>query len=263
MRNFSDTAPRCMTGTVPPLLVMLPGLDGTGKLFAKFVQALGSGVDTRIIAYPVDEPLGYEELELRVRAELPADRPFVLLGESFSGPIAIRIAAAAPAGMRGVILCGTFAKSPYPRLRWIGALSFLIPVKALPRWARALVMWGSHAAGAPAQADRAIAVVARSVVRRRLRALLEVDAAGSLGRIGIPALILYGRHDRIVPGAATRFLAAGLPGAQLAPIDGPHLLLQAAPIACAAAVGRWLYAVPPTVSASMRSVGCPTPTGTD
>src|SRR6266567_2475238 len=83
-----------MKATPPlPMLVLLPGLDGTGKLFAAFVRALGAGVESRVIGYSPDEPLGYEELEPQVRAALPRDRPYVLLGESFSGPIAMRIAA--------------------------------------------------------------------------------------------------------------------------------------------------------------------------
>jgi hypothetical protein len=54
-----------------PLLVLLPGLDGTGKLFTAFVRALGAGVESLIVGYSPDESLGYEELELKVRAALP------------------------------------------------------------------------------------------------------------------------------------------------------------------------------------------------
>ena len=89
--------------------MLLPGLDGTGKLFANFLAVLPPTIEARVIDYPTDEPLTYEQLELRVRAALPSDRPFVLLGESFGGPIAIRIAASPPPGLAGLILCGTFA----------------------------------------------------------------------------------------------------------------------------------------------------------
>ena len=96
---------------------MLPGLDGTGKLFAGFIRAIGADAKVQVIAYPHDEPLGYGELEALVRAALPTDRRYVLLGESFSGPLAIRLAADPPRGLAGVILCGTFAKNPFPWLR--------------------------------------------------------------------------------------------------------------------------------------------------
>ena len=51
-----------------PHLVMLPGLDGTGKLFAGFIRAIGADAKVQVIAYPHDEPLGYGELEALVRA---------------------------------------------------------------------------------------------------------------------------------------------------------------------------------------------------
>lgn len=258
-----------------PLLVLLPGLDGTGKLFAAFIKALGDAVECRVVGYSPEEPLGYEELELRVRAALPRDRPYVLLGESFSGPIAMRIAACAPVELAGVILCGTFARNPYPWLAWAGPLAFLLPIKSMPRWVRALLMWGSkNPRRAPPTAERAMAGVAGAVLRRRIAAILGVDATGILDRIAIPALVMYARHDRVVRYAATESLIARLPGAEVVEIDGPHLLLQACPAECSAAVLKFMaapqvlascspYPVPPTVNASMRKVGWPTPTGTD
>lgn len=233
-----------MTDNPPlPMLVLLPGLDGTGKLFAAFVRALGAGVESRVVGYSPDEPLGYEELELKVRAQLPLDRSYVLLGESFSGPIAMRIAARAPARLAGVILCGTFASNPYPWLAWARPFVFLFPFKSLPRWVRAPLMWGSkNPRRAPGNAQRAIAGVAGGVLRRRFAAILAVDAVESLDRIAIPALIMYARHDRVVPQAATESLIAHLPGAEVADIDGPHLLLQSCPEECSAAVLQFMTA---------------------
>ncbi len=230
-----------MSQPLRPLLILLPGLDGTGKLFANFVRALGGDIDTRIIVYPTDQPLGYEDLERRVRAELPHDRPFVLLGESFSGPIAIRIAATAPVGLIGVILCGTFAKNPYPLFGWASSLAFLLPIKSLPRWVRAPLMWGSpNVARAPRQAERAIAGVARAVVRRRIASILTVDASECLERIKVPALIIFARNDRVVPYAATQGIIACLSSAKVVAIEGPHLLLQACPQECAAQVMQFI-----------------------
>jgi pimeloyl-ACP methyl ester carboxylesterase len=224
-----------------PSLVLLPGLDGTGKLFSNFVRALGAAVDSRIIGYPTDEPLAYASLEDKVRTALPTDLPFVLLGESFSGPIAARIAADAPANLMGVIFCGTFAKNPYPLLRWAAPLTFLAPIKSLPRWVRAPLMWGSgDVERAPRQSERAMAGVSSAVIRRRISALLTVDATRSLAQIRAPALILYAKNDRVVPYAATRWMSKHLPDAQIAPVDGPHLLLQSRPLECAEIVLRFL-----------------------
>ena len=220
-----------------PTLVLLPGLDGTGKLFSEFVKSLGPGVDSRIVAYPKDRALGYDELEALVLAALPRDRRFILLGESFSGPIAIRIAARSPAGLVALILCGTFAKNPFPWLGWARPLAAYLPLKSLPRWVRAPLMWGSASPQrAPARTERAMADVSPDVIRRRIGALLAVNETAALTRIHLPILVLRARHDRVISPAATRWILRAQPGAELSEVDGPHLLLQTRPTECAALV---------------------------
>ena len=66
-----------------PALVLLPGMDGTGELFAPLVQALNPAVSTIVVRYP-DESLDYPEHERVAVAALPTDRSYVVLGESFS-----------------------------------------------------------------------------------------------------------------------------------------------------------------------------------
>jgi pimeloyl-ACP methyl ester carboxylesterase len=220
-----------------PLLVLLPGLDGTGKLFGEFVKAVASRLDSVIVAYPTDEPLGYEELEPLVTAALPKDRPFALLGESFSGPLSIRIAGKGPEGLVGLILCGTFAKNPYPGLGWARPLAAYLPVKSLPRWVRAPLMWGSLSPDrATSQMERAMSGVAAPVVRRRIAAILSVDETESLRGLRIPTLVLRATRDRVISKASTRRIMKILGHAELAEVDGPHLLLQTRAAECAAIV---------------------------
>jgi pimeloyl-[acyl-carrier protein] methyl ester esterase len=229
--------------TAVSTVVLLPGIDGTGKFFGEFAQHLWPSAESILVPYPKDQVLGYDELEALVLAALPTDRSFALLGDSFSGPIAIRIAARPPAGLVAVILCGTFAKNPFPWLGWARPLAAYLPLKSLPRWARALLMWGSASPQrAPAQRERAIAGVAPAVIRHRIAALLAVDESAALGRIRVPTLVLRARRDRVISRAATRWILKTLPGAQLAEIDGPHLLLQARPAECAAIVLEFMRA---------------------
>ena len=77
-----------------PALVLLPGLNGTGILFESLQTALGQSLDVRVVRYP--------QLQGHARKSLPTDRPFVLLGESLSGPIAIRLAAERPRELVGL-----------------------------------------------------------------------------------------------------------------------------------------------------------------
>jgi pimeloyl-[acyl-carrier protein] methyl ester esterase len=226
-------------------LVILPGLDGIGARLTEFARALAPAVDAHIVAYPREEPLGYGDLEALVRAALPVQRRFFLLAESFAGPLGIRISADPPRGLAGVILCGTFAKNPFPWLRPVRALAVRLPIKSLPRWLRSSVLWGSgDPRRAPPQAQRSMALVDGAVIRRRLAEIFDVDDTHRLERVALPALVLAAGRDRIVPRGATRRLVAALRAAELVEIDGPHLLLQSRPRECAAAVLRFIERCP-------------------
>jgi pimeloyl-ACP methyl ester carboxylesterase len=224
-----------------PNLVILPGLDGTGVRITEFIRAVTPAVDTRVISFPTDEPLGYDQLEALVRRALPVDRRYVLLAESFSGPLAIRIGADPPPELSGVILCGTFAKNPFPWLKHLRPLAVRLPIKSMPRWLRAPLMWGSgNPRRAPPRARRAISAVATPVVRHRIGEILAVDETARLSAIELPMLILTAARDRLLPRSATHILLQSLPLAQVEEIDGPHLLLQSRPAECAAPVLRFL-----------------------
>jgi pimeloyl-[acyl-carrier protein] methyl ester esterase len=94
--------------------LVLPGMDGTGQLLGRFLEALGPEVRAIVVSYPIAQALDYSQLEACARKMLPSDQPFVLSGESFSGPIAVSIAASSPNGLRGLVLCCSFVKNPRP-----------------------------------------------------------------------------------------------------------------------------------------------------
>jgi len=229
---------RPAANTSSPVLVLLPGLDGTGKLFAEFLRVLDSSIGTLVVTYPKDIPMNYDQLETLVTAALPTDRPFVLLGESFSGPLAIRIAARRPELLVGLGLCVTFASNPYSWAgAWVLPLAKFLPLKSLPRWVRAPLMWGSTSPNrAPRQSERAMTGVSAAVVRQRIASLLAVDETAALVHISAPTLVLCATRDRVVSKAATLTIMRGIAHAQRLDIDGPHLLLQTCPQECAAAV---------------------------
>lgn len=235
---MDSTPDRLAANTSSPVLVLLPGLDGTGKLFAEFLRVLDLNISTLVVAYPKDIPMNYDQLETLVAAALPTDRPFVLLGESFSGPLAIRIAARRPEFLVGLVLCVTFASNPYSWAgAWVRPLAKFLPLKSLPRWVRAPLMWGSASPNrAPRQSERAMTGVSAAVVRQRIASLLAVDETAALAHISAPTLVLCATRDRVVSKAATLTILRGIAHAQRVDIDGPHLLLQTCPQECAAAV---------------------------
>lgn len=220
-----------------PKLVLLPGLDGTGILLRDFREAIGHN-RTILVCYPRELNHDYAALKAIVRSRLPRRKPFILLPESFSGPIAISIAADRPAGLRGLILTSSFARNPMSIP--LGPLIRLLPV----RWAPiALLDWptlGRFATPAlRSQLGEALLRVSPSVIRQRLRTMVEVDVLPLLARVDVPVLYLLASEDRLVPRSASDELTA-IPRIRFAEIEGPHFLLQARPSAAAAHVEHFL-----------------------
>jgi len=224
-------------------LVLLPGLDGTGDLFEPFIAALGPVFKTSVIRYPANEPLGYQELEAFVRQRLPATERFAILGESFSGPIAISIAAAPPPNLVATVLCCTFASNPQPNvshLRW--ALPFASP-RLAPLAAVSALLMGKHSTPALRTAlGGALSTLSTPSFRARLSAVLSVNVTAELAAVQVPVLYLQALQDRLVPSAVTLKVLLANPRVQVAKLEGPHFLLQASPALAAAAVGAFLAA---------------------
>jgi pimeloyl-ACP methyl ester carboxylesterase len=63
-----------------------------------------------------------------------------------------------------------------------------------------------------------------SAVLRMLRMIREIDVRDVLPGLGVPALIIQRRQDRITPPCHGRYLAAHLPGARYFEQPGDHLL---------------------------------------
>lgn len=222
-------------------IVLLPGMDGTGNLFEPFTSALGQEFDIQVVHYPTIDALGYAQLEEHVRRLLPINGHFVILGESFSGPIAVSIAASRPAGLVGIILCSTFVRNPRPFFGPLRHLVNVLPVKLVPIAILNTVLLGSFSNSQLRSAlTAAMAQFTSEALRARLRAVLSVDVSAKLKAVEVPLLYLLATHDQVVPISALEQIQEVLPATQVAPIEAPHFLLQAAPTAAASAVGKFL-----------------------
>ncbi|WP_341865630.1 alpha/beta hydrolase [Pseudomonas saponiphila] len=232
--------------TVSPTLVLLPGMDGTGTLFDPLRQALDPSLPVQVLDYPADQVLDYCALVERVWQQLPTDRPFVLLGESFSGPVAVSIAARRPAGLLGLVLCCSFVRNPRPALAPLAPLLGLLPMGRLPFWPMDALLLGGFSTPSLRQAlAAAIAQVAPRVLQARLQAVIAVDASRALRETSVPVSYLRASRDRLVPASAAALVRQLRPDARLVDIDGPHCLLQAAPREAAAQLHAFIQTLIP------------------
>lgn len=224
-------------------LRILPGLDDTGRLSAEFLAALRQrGVrDASSIAYPTDRCLDHAALAHHARSLLPQSRPFALLAESFSGPIGLAIAADPPPDLRALILSTTFARAPLRGCAPLAPLLRFAPVHTTPDALLSALLLGRWSTPALRSALReTLHVVEADVLRDRAARSLRIDRRACLTRIRVPTLVLQARQDRLLSAAASKAVVAGIGGARLMSIDGPHLLLQTRAEPCAEIVTAFL-----------------------
>lgn len=218
-------------------LVLLPGMDGTGIFIEDFAAALRPEFKPIIVRYPDDPSLGYAELEPIASAALPTNEPFLILGESFSGPIAISIAASRAPGLLGLILCVTFARNPHPLLPLVTTILKAFPLLRVPRFIQHRNLFGRFdSLRLRAKLREVRSLGSQETQRARLDAVASIDVSEKLRRVAVPVLDLRARNDRVVSRASGDYIRRTLPAVEVADLDAPHLLLQTVPQDALAAI---------------------------
>lgn len=208
-------------------------MDGTGELFAPLLARLPLTLRTTVVSYP-DRAATYAQHVEFARRELPRDQAFVLLGESFSGPVAVSIAAAPPPKLRGIILCASFLTRPHRALALLRPFTTVASPKLVPAFIAQHSLLGRFATPALRAAQaRVLSHVSSATLTARLRAMADVDVRDALRSITVPTLYLRATEDRLVAARFAEEYAACANAPRVSHIEGPHLLLQSSPEACA------------------------------
>ena len=223
--------------------VLLPGLDGTGRLFEPFIATAPSHVATTCQPLPCDRPRDYRQLADWVAGRLPAG-PVALIAESFSGPLALLVADRCP-GVTAIILCASFIEPPMRPLVIPPAFLWRRPPPLA--LVRLLLTGGNRALAESVQ--RAIATVPPNVIAQRIVNVLQVSVREELEAFSRPLLCLRATRDRLVPPRCTDLIRAVKPDAEFADVEGPHLLLQSNPSSA------WSFIEPFLNRAKMLGVG--------
>jgi pimeloyl-[acyl-carrier protein] methyl ester esterase len=217
----------------------LPGLDGTGHLFAPLLGVLSKELRPQVISYPAGHPAGLDELAALVLRRLPQEK-IILLAESFSGLVALALLANSPARLRGIIFVGAFAEPPRPLLLRLAPLvsRSAVLMRSAPSFLLRQYCLGKDATAADLKLLReTIAGVSPAVLAHRLE-LVGARHSFGRGRFEVPARYIRASGDRLVPARSAQWFQQRFRNCAVEEIDGPHFLLQAKPGSAARAIER-------------------------
>ena len=230
-------------------IVIVPGLishldlwweDPYAARFYRRLASLGRLImfdkrDTGLSDRAVGEDTAEQRIE-DVRAVMRASgsNRAVLFGYSEGGPMSILFAARYPERVAALILGAASARWPaapgYPCGEQTEEMASALEDLAARRWGQGdSIEWYAPSLAGSDAARRSLArwermAASPSAVLRMLRMIREIDVRDVLPGLGVPALIIQRRQDRITPPCHGRYLAAHLPGARYFEQPGDHLL---------------------------------------
>lgn len=209
-------------------LILLPGMDGTGELFEDFLSNLND-IDHSIISFPQSGDQDYDSLLTHVKSRLP-NEDFVVLAESFAGPIAAKLAFEKMANLRGIIFVASFLSAPN---RLTLSLAHALPIKVLLKLpfsefgVRKLMLGVGASTALIIKFQNTVASVPSKILRARIQAMKNLIVSSSTSRI--PVFYVSGSKDRLVHPSKMSEFRQCFPVFEHRQLQGPHFLLQANP----------------------------------
>ena len=199
---------------MPPVpTVFIPALLCDERLYTDVIAALGDQIEAQVLSSP--QPTLAASIE-DILARAP--ETFVLVGTSYGGNLALELALAAPERVRALWLMGCDHHAAQPGGPDVAAGLEATPDAVIEMLSGLVVRQeDTVAAGKFREMARKVGGAAGAAQARANGA--RADLAGRLGQLTMPALIVFGEEDALVPVATGQDLAAALPDARFHQID--------------------------------------------
>lgn len=216
-------------------VLLLHGLGSRSEDWVMQVEALteagyqvwtpdlrGLGESSSLNGWPTIEQLGRDMIAL---LEQEIRRPAHVVGLSLGGTVALALAAERQDLVRSLTLVNTFAHLPLRAVHMRNAVGrafnlFVGSMGRLGEWVARDLFPRPDQQGLRSAAAQRIAANRRSSYLRLLVAVARFDLQRELGGIDLPALVIAGEQDILVPLSLKRTLVEGMPKARLALFEG-------------------------------------------
>ena len=209
-------------------------MDGTGKLFEPFRSLLPAS--THVVSLPQSGSQAYSFLAAHIAEQLPNEE-FIIVAESFSGPIAALLTEKSLQNLKGIVFVATFLSCPMPVLV---SLAKRFPLKSLLRipFAKALISRYLLAGFNYSIFSEAIKEVPNSILKERLSSIrsLNMEKIHS----NLPSIYISAKSDCLVSSRQIGLFQQSFSNLQVEYVQGTHFLLQSNPKACSEIIRKFV-----------------------
>ena len=216
-------------------VVLLPGLHGSTALYDAFVALAPPWARCLPLPLPTVGGQTFDELSDVILPEVRPLEGFVLLGESFSGPIAARLSARLGQKVALLVLCNPVVEMSVRVPE--GILASIAASAWMPAWGAAMALSGGDMTVARAALD-AVRALPKGILARRTSAVYSATEEDLASRLAPPLLTILGTGDNVVSVARSRAFFSRVPEGTIAEIEGPHLIVQTRPAEVWAAISE-------------------------
>ncbi len=210
-------------------VVLLPGLNGTEGLFKPLIDSAPTEYNVVAISYPTQQKLSYSELKNIVLEKVSQmEPPFILVGESFSGPLSLMVSQEKPKGLIGIVMVATFITAPNLAigrfLPWRFGFQLTKPLYKIR-----LFISNRDSANFINAISTELQKVSTDVLADRIQSIFAVNAKQALIDCDIPLVYFRGTKDFVVPQRNVNQIKALKPDIAVVNFKTQHFLLQSKP----------------------------------
>jgi hypothetical protein len=191
----------------------------------------------------------FDQIVSHIESQIPKSRPFVIVAESFGGPIAVKLLQK-PLPVKACVFCATFIKAPRPLLL---NLTRFLPLNSLLKLPlpKALIKWGL--VGMPHKTpNNVIDLVGKTVktldskqMVNRIKMLSKLDVEPLLKHLPqINYCYIKATKDKLVPANCVKPFEKEIKTLQVNEVEGGHFILQSNPQDCWAVIAPLLMDSP-------------------
>jgi pimeloyl-ACP methyl ester carboxylesterase len=178
------------------------------------------------VALPAGSDQTFDGIAETIEESLRTLEAFVLFAESFSAPIAARIAHRLGQKVALLVLCNPLVEAPldvFPSF-----VSALLRVRVISTFAVAMSMTGGDRLLAESIV-REVRKLPKRVLEQRVAAACNANRVDLRSHLTAPLVVITGTNDRLLSPRLTRSLVQDVPFAVIAELQAPHLAAQVVP----------------------------------